>query len=189
MPLTSIAIGVPIGAALGPMSFDRHVEVECGLRQQAAALLHDDVVLKAEILRRDEARRDAAGLVALHRRDPIGDRREFAAEIFGNRDLPAPLHGAPDQLEFLPGGKALAGDRERRADRAVLGRDLQPADIAAGRLGERHFRPELGRTRRRESRLSAGNRQGERASECANERDRAPVFAANAHGGLLKAAS
>ena len=78
-------MGVPTRAAARPGELDRHVEVERGLRQQAVALLHHDVVLEAEILRRDEARGDAAGLVALHRRDPVGDRREFAAVIFGDR--------------------------------------------------------------------------------------------------------
>jgi hypothetical protein len=44
-----------------------------------------------------------AGLTALEGRDAIAHRREFAAVILGDRDLPASLHRAPDEIEFLIG--------------------------------------------------------------------------------------
>ena len=68
-----------MGPVLGEL--DRHLDVEGGLGQQPVALLDHDVVLETEILGRDEARGDAAGLVGLRGRDPITDRREFAAVI------------------------------------------------------------------------------------------------------------
>ena len=113
----------------------RHVEPEGGLGQQPIALLHDDVVQKPEVFRRDEGRGDATVLVALHRRDPIGDRSVVATVVLGDRDLPAPFHGTPDQLEFAFRRKALSGHGQRRARRAVLRGDAEASDIAADGLG------------------------------------------------------
>src|SRR5690349_798075 len=47
-------------------------------------------------------------LSLLEGRDAMADRREFAAIILGDRDLPASLHRAPDEIEFLLGRKCLA---------------------------------------------------------------------------------
>jgi hypothetical protein len=53
------------------------------LRHQAVALLQDDVVLEAEIVRRREVRADAALRIALHFRHLVIGRDEFAALVFG----------------------------------------------------------------------------------------------------------
>jgi hypothetical protein len=76
-----------------------HVDVEGVLREQAVALLQHDVVLEAEVIGRREGRSEAAGGVALHGRDPVGDRREGAPEIFRSRDLPASGYGRPGEIE------------------------------------------------------------------------------------------
>src|SRR4051794_25643420 len=110
------------------------VDAEAGLCQQTAALLHHDVVHEAEIFRRHEMRGDVAGFVACHGGDPVGDRRELAAVIFRDRHVPLALDGAPDQVEFLLGGKTLAADGNGRADRAVLGRGAEPSDKTTHRL-------------------------------------------------------
>src|SRR4051812_19804903 len=98
---------------------------------------------KAEILRRDEVRGDAAAAVAGHGRDPIGDRNEFAALIFGDGDLPAPLHRAPDQIEGLPGWETLTGHRNRRAGWAMCRLDRELPNEPARGLGHGHFRTQL----------------------------------------------
>src|SRR4051812_33104763 len=43
--------------------FDRHLDVECSLGQQSVSLLHNNVVLEAEVLGRNEGRGNAARLV------------------------------------------------------------------------------------------------------------------------------
>ena len=126
---------------------DRHLDVERGLGQQPVSLLDHDVVLETEILGRDEARGDAARLVAPRGCNAITDRREFAAVIFGDGDLPASLHRPPDEIEFLLGGKCLAADGNVRARRTALRRDAELSHKAARRLRERHFGTELGGAR------------------------------------------
>ena len=55
-----------------------------------------------------ERRSEAPVTVALHDTDSIGGRRVLAAVIFGDGDLPAPLHRAPRELELPVRRKALA---------------------------------------------------------------------------------
>ena len=127
--------------ALG-RNIDRHVDRIGDLRQQAGALLQHDIVLKAEIIRRRKACGEAPLGIALHFAHQIIGGNEFAALIFGLRDFPAAIDGAPDQLEFLVGRKFFALDRERRAGLAVFGHDIERADIAALALADFHFRSE-----------------------------------------------
>ena len=112
--------------------------------QQPVALLHHDIVQETEVLGRDEVRRDATRLVALHGCDAIADRREFAAVILGHRDLPASLHRTPDEIEFLLRRKCLAAHGDMRAGGAALGCHAHLSHKAACRFRQRHFGTELG---------------------------------------------
>src|SRR5262245_14764926 len=102
---------------------------------------------EAKVFRSHEIGGDTAVLVSLQLRDLVGDRSKLSPQIFGNRRLPASLHSGPDELDFLIGREALAADGYRRAYGAMLRRDSQASYKAAGRLAERYFRSEIGRSR------------------------------------------
>ena len=74
-------------------------------------MLQHDVVREAEIVGRGERRRQTPASSDSHLGDLVADRLVFAAVIFGIVDLPASFHGAPDELEFLPGRQALSPSR------------------------------------------------------------------------------
>src|SRR5262249_29659155 len=117
----------------------RHLQVESGLGIETVALLDNDVMQETEVFRRLKLRRDTAGRVAADRRDAIGDRRIFAAVIFGDGDLPPSLYGAPGEVEFLAGRKTIAGHGHGRAGRATLGRELQVTYVATRGFRPGHF--------------------------------------------------
>ena len=75
---------------------------------------------EAEILRRFEFRRQAAGNVAADLGDLVGNRVVLATVIFGIGNLPVAFDGAPDELEFLIGRQPIRRHRERRAYGAVF---------------------------------------------------------------------
>ena len=135
--------------ALG-RNVDRHVDIIGDLRHQPRALLQHDIVHEAEILRRDEARGQPTGLIGFHLGDLIGDRLVFAAVVFGIRDFPDALDGAPDQLEFLIGRQLLGRHREGSAGRTILRDHVEAAHVSVARLGQRYFRAEPGGERRRD---------------------------------------
>ncbi len=136
---------------------------------------------EAEIFRRHELGGDTAVLVGLHLRDLVGDRSELAAEIFGDRRLPASLHGGPDELDFLIGREAFAAHDHRRAHGTMLRRHAQTSHKAAGRLADRHFRSELGRSRRG----GRGGVERERKRKRIGKRSHSPIYDAEHHADSL----
>ena len=103
--LTSTSIGVPIGPQVAPTIFAvmSRLNAVCVSRRLPCWITMSCLNPKSSGATK---RGDAAGLIALHRRDAIGDRRVFAAMIFGDRDLPAALHSSPDKIELLLGWEA-----------------------------------------------------------------------------------
>ncbi len=160
---------------------------EAGLRQQAVALLQDDVVHEAEIFRRDEARasmRPASSLftVAIS----IGDRREFAAVIFGVVTFQRPFTVRQTSSKSCSGGQAFAGHRQRRAHRTVLRRDA--AAVRHSRRTAPPSRPR-DRARRRAGPRAADGSRRERAGRPARRQDRQPAAASAEHHDLQSLAA
>jgi hypothetical protein len=84
--LGSTWIGVPTGPLLDRTY--RHVDVEGALRQQAVALLRQDVVQKPGNRPAREGRLKAR--ICRCGRNPVGDRIEAATVILAVCNLPAP---------------------------------------------------------------------------------------------------
>ena len=123
-----------------------HVEIERRLGEQTVALLDHHVVQEAEVLRCNEACRDASGLVALHRRDPVGGRRRTRGrDIRRCVTFQLPFTVRQTSSSSCSGGKPCPVTVTRRADRTMRGRDLELPDEAARRLRDRHLGSEIGR--------------------------------------------
>ena len=110
MPLTSTVIGVPSGPSLGEMSTVMSIEKFTWVSSRSPCCStmscpkpKSSGAMKVAVRRPSRSERTLA--------ISIGDRLEVAAVIFGAVDLPAALHGSPDQLEILVRRQLVGGHR------------------------------------------------------------------------------